>query len=283
MESVFRICNCPEDCKVKYSTCTLMEGALTWWNTHAQTVGIDDAYKLPWDDLKKMLTEEYCPREEIQQLETEFWNHTISGNDIAGYTTRFHQLALLCPTMVNPEYKRVERYIWGLPASIRGMVTASKPGTIQSAVRMAHSLMAQVVREGKDNKRKPDGNPDNQGQTNKKPVITKVNAPGSENKKDYTGTKPFCSKCKRHHDGPCGTPCDKCQRYGHLAKDCRAKACFECGTVGHYRNVCPQLKDNRRGRVFVLRTRDTHPDPNTGTYFVRNIYSNSFDDNCTIG
>lgn len=72
MESVFRISNCTEACQVKFATCTLQDSALTWWNSYAQAKGIDTAYQLPWGDLKKMMRDEYCPRNEIQQLEVEF-------------------------------------------------------------------------------------------------------------------------------------------------------------------------------------------------------------------
>ncbi|XP_071727690.1 uncharacterized protein [Rutidosis leptorrhynchoides] len=48
--------------------------------------------------------------------------------------------------MVTPEYKRIERYIWGLSEDFQGNVLSSKPETIQSAIRIANDLMAQVVR-----------------------------------------------------------------------------------------------------------------------------------------
>ncbi|GKB86399.1 hypothetical protein Tco_0958671, partial [Tanacetum coccineum] len=44
MESVFHISNCIVECQVKYATCTLLGGALTWWNSHVRTVGHDAAY-----------------------------------------------------------------------------------------------------------------------------------------------------------------------------------------------------------------------------------------------
>ncbi|GJU74272.1 hypothetical protein Tco_1265677 [Tanacetum coccineum] len=34
METVFHISNCPEKSQVKYATCTLLDSALTWWNSH---------------------------------------------------------------------------------------------------------------------------------------------------------------------------------------------------------------------------------------------------------
>ncbi|GJR67786.1 hypothetical protein Tco_0013851 [Tanacetum coccineum] len=41
----FTVLNCAENCQVKYATCTLLDGALTWWNSHVQSVGIDAAYE----------------------------------------------------------------------------------------------------------------------------------------------------------------------------------------------------------------------------------------------
>ncbi|GJX07869.1 hypothetical protein Tco_0195801 [Tanacetum coccineum] len=38
--------NCIEDCKVKFATGTLTEEALSWWNSFAQPIGIEEAYKI---------------------------------------------------------------------------------------------------------------------------------------------------------------------------------------------------------------------------------------------
>nr|GEZ22667.1 reverse transcriptase domain-containing protein [Tanacetum cinerariifolium] len=42
-------------------------------------------------------------------------------------TARFQELATLCPTMVSNSEKMMEAFIEGLPRSIEGNVTASKP------------------------------------------------------------------------------------------------------------------------------------------------------------
>nr|GEX88822.1 putative reverse transcriptase domain-containing protein [Tanacetum cinerariifolium] len=42
------------------------------------------------------------------------------GDDIDGYTNRFHELAVMCPTLVTPECKKIERYVWGLLERIQG-------------------------------------------------------------------------------------------------------------------------------------------------------------------
>nr|GEW45403.1 reverse transcriptase domain-containing protein [Tanacetum cinerariifolium] len=80
-------------------------------------------------------------------------------------------------------------------------------------------------------------------------------------KKYYSGSKPLCSKCNYHHDGPCAPKCHKCNRVGHLARDCRSSTnanttniqkgtgasqkatCYECGNQGHYRRDCPERKN----------------------------------------
>nr|GEU67896.1 hypothetical protein [Tanacetum cinerariifolium] len=45
---------------------------------------------------------EYCPDDEIQKLESEFWNHKMVGSDIDGYTARFHELASFISTNFLP-------------------------------------------------------------------------------------------------------------------------------------------------------------------------------------
>ncbi|GJS29126.1 putative reverse transcriptase domain-containing protein [Tanacetum coccineum] len=73
--------------------------ALTWWNTLVQTRGWAAAIAQPWEDFKKLMMKEYCPDDEIQKLESEFWNHKMVRSDINGYTARFHELERLVPHM----------------------------------------------------------------------------------------------------------------------------------------------------------------------------------------
>nr|GEY12003.1 reverse transcriptase domain-containing protein [Tanacetum cinerariifolium] len=42
IETVFRISNCTVENQITFSTCTLLESALTWWNSYMQTVGPDE-------------------------------------------------------------------------------------------------------------------------------------------------------------------------------------------------------------------------------------------------
>ena len=47
-DSVFAICNCPSLYKVKYAACTFEDHAITWWNSHVQTMGLDKDNALTW-------------------------------------------------------------------------------------------------------------------------------------------------------------------------------------------------------------------------------------------
>ncbi|GJW40084.1 reverse transcriptase domain-containing protein [Tanacetum coccineum] len=133
-ELVFLRSNCTEDYKVKFATGTLTEEALSLWNSFAQPIGIEEAYKISWSEFKKLLIKKYCPRTEVNKMEDEFYNLTVKGDDLKTYIRRFQELAILCPTMVPNFEKLMEFFIRGLPRSIEGNVTASKPQTLEEAI-----------------------------------------------------------------------------------------------------------------------------------------------------
>nr|GFC94456.1 reverse transcriptase domain-containing protein [Tanacetum cinerariifolium] len=124
MESVFHISNCTAENQVKLATCTLHSIALTWWNTHVQTVGHEAAYDMSWKTLMKMMTDKYCPRNEIRKLEVELWELKVNGTDLASYNQRFQELALLCERMFSEESDKIEKYVGGLLDMIHGSVVA---------------------------------------------------------------------------------------------------------------------------------------------------------------
>ncbi|GJX77159.1 putative reverse transcriptase domain-containing protein [Tanacetum coccineum] len=113
---------------------------------------------------------------------------------------------------------------------------------------------------------------------------------GSGDKKPYGGSRPLCSKCNYHHDGPCAPKCYKCNKYGHIARDCRGTGnanavnnqrvimasqkaiCYECGNQGHYKRDCPERKNQSHknqiggtgahGVAHTLRGGETDQGPN---------------------
>nr|GEX48832.1 putative reverse transcriptase domain-containing protein [Tanacetum cinerariifolium] len=141
--------NCTENCKVKFATGTLTKKALSWGNSFAQPIGIEEAYKITWVEFKKLLIKKYCPRTEIQKMEDEFYHLIMKGNDLKTYVRRFQELATLCPTMVSNSEKLLEAFIEGFPRSIEGNVTASKPQTLEEAINIAQRLMDQKLSKHK--------------------------------------------------------------------------------------------------------------------------------------
>ncbi|KAJ9544925.1 hypothetical protein OSB04_024632 [Centaurea solstitialis] len=297
MEYVLHISKCLERNKVEYAACLLQGRALTWWNTQVQVRGRDATGQITWEDFKKMLKEEICPRSEIQKLEAELWHHEMKGSDITTYTTRFHELAKLVPHLVTPEQNRVDRYVWGLSLEIRGNVTAADPKSLQEAVNLANRLTNNAVRSGTflsdkaKGKRKTEEStkPQFKGRSDKDKRVTRnygVQIQATEKEK---GTYQRCGKCGNHHAGKY-VICTRCGRGGHTDKDCRKSACYECGSFNHYRNVCPKMNQrpyanqaqlanqgNRgglaRGRAFVIGAEEArqNPDVVTGTFLLNNF------------
>nr|GEV18878.1 hypothetical protein [Tanacetum cinerariifolium] len=67
----------------------------------ARTVGHDVAYDVPLNILMKMATAKYCPRNEINKLGMKIWELKVKGTDLASYTQRFQELALLSSSNAN--------------------------------------------------------------------------------------------------------------------------------------------------------------------------------------
>nr|GEZ00676.1 reverse transcriptase domain-containing protein [Tanacetum cinerariifolium] len=118
---------CAGEDRVTFATGTLTNDALSWWNAYAQPIGIEQANKITWTELKRLLTNKYCTRTEIKKMEDEFYDLTVKGNDLKTYIRRFQELALSFPNMVPNFEKLIEAFIGGLPRSIEGNITASKP------------------------------------------------------------------------------------------------------------------------------------------------------------
>ncbi|GKB37166.1 reverse transcriptase domain-containing protein [Tanacetum coccineum] len=235
-QTVFNISNCAIENQVKFSTCTLHGVALTWWKSHVKAVGQDAAHGMPWNTLMKMMTVKYCPRNEIKKLEIEIWELKVKGIDLASYTQRFQELALMYGRMFLEESDKIEKYVGGLPEMIYGSVMASKPKTMQDAIEFATELIdkkiSTLAERQAENKRKLDINNQAQQKPPKKQGVAIAYTVGPGERKEYAGTLLLCNKCKFHHNGQCTVKCANCKRVGHLTRDCRSPA-----TTNNQRNL----------------------------------------------
>ncbi|GKA55290.1 putative reverse transcriptase domain-containing protein [Tanacetum coccineum] len=221
--------------------CTLTDDALSWWNAYAQPMGVDQANQITWTELKRLLTNKYCPRTEVRKMEDELYNLT----------------------------KLLEAFIRGLPQSIKGNVTTSNPQTLEEAINIAQRLMDQVkkhtlVQVSSDHKQKQE-------------AVKAYAATPVENNR-YVRNLPLCRKCDLHHTIPSTVKCNTCNKVGHLTKNYQNKRpatgsnqlpvtviCHACGEKGHYKNLCRKTNVNAQGRAYMLRDRNAHQDPNVVT------------------
>nr|GEU98064.1 reverse transcriptase domain-containing protein [Tanacetum cinerariifolium] len=100
-----------------------------------------------FNELKRPLTNKYCPQTEVKKMEDKFYNLVVKGNDLKTYIRRFQELATLCPNMVPNIEKLLEAFIGGLPKSIEGNVIASKSQTLEEAINIALRLMDHVTKD----------------------------------------------------------------------------------------------------------------------------------------
>ncbi|GKD78673.1 reverse transcriptase domain-containing protein, partial [Tanacetum coccineum] len=145
-ESVFSRSRCAEENQVTFTIGTLTDDASSWWNAYAQPIGVEQANQITWTKLKRLLTNKYFPRTKVRKMEEELYNLTVKGNDLKPYVRRFQELTVLCPNMVPNNEKLLEAFIGGLPQSIEGNITASRPQTLEEAINIAQRLMDQVTK-----------------------------------------------------------------------------------------------------------------------------------------
>ncbi|GKD03618.1 reverse transcriptase domain-containing protein, partial [Tanacetum coccineum] len=251
-ESVFSRSRCAEENKVTFATGTLTDDALSWWNAYAQPMGIEQANQITWTELKRLLTNKYCPRTEIRKMEEELYNLIVKGNDLKPYVRRFQELTVLCPNMVPNNDKLLEAFIGGLPRSIEGNVTASKPQTLEEAINIAQRLMDQVTKHtpmqvSSDNKRKFDDRRtfyNNSRSNNYRNTNNRYNNRQQQNRRQEAG-----------------------RAYAVTPSE-NSRTLYK--SVPKNQHQCRKTNINAQGRAYMLRDKNAPQDPNivTGTFLL---------------
>ncbi|GJU79265.1 putative reverse transcriptase domain-containing protein [Tanacetum coccineum] len=169
MENVIDNSGCAENQKVKFAASSFVNKALTWWNTQGQTRGREAAIGMSWTDFKALLVEEFCPSNEMEKLESEFWNHKIVGANHAGYIDEFHELAKLVPH---------------LSAILRARILTDK------AVSCGTLTKGNEKRKGVEETKKQGG----WGNDNKRAKVSKGFMAVTPHRNGYAGPHPKCAK-----------------------------------------------------------------------------------------
>ncbi|GKE73593.1 putative reverse transcriptase domain-containing protein [Tanacetum coccineum] len=243
IENVIDNSGCAENQKVKYAASSFMNKALTWWNTQVQARGREAAIGMLWTDFKALLVEEFCPSNETEKLESEFWNHKMVGANHAGYTDRFHELAKLVPHLVTSESSRIKSTI------------------LKAGILTDEAVSCGTLRKGNEKRKGVEESSKKGGGRNddKREKVSKVFVAATPYRNGYTGPQPKCPKCWTYHPegGPCQV-CFNCQKLCHFARNCHMPikqvalinvvrgnhepgTCYVCGSRGHYQNNYPKL------------------------------------------
>ncbi|KAF5813671.1 putative nucleotidyltransferase, Ribonuclease H [Helianthus annuus] len=252
IENTFRHVQCPDNRKVGFASSVFQKRALTWWNGVMRDQGAEVALAQTWAELRTLMMSEFCPRHELRKLEREFDDLKQVSGEHRAYTDRYEELSLLCPTMVTPLDKAIERYIDGLPDSVQDIVTGSKPTTVHQAIELSATLTESQIRKGKlhrkgdkgknqasdkgDSKKGKKGKDSSSSKGSRKRkasqnfAITAQHNQAAPNqpaqppaKKRYEGNAPLCNRCNSHHQQQLTCRfCTNCGKSGHLAEACRS-------------------------------------------------------------
>nr|GEY74032.1 putative reverse transcriptase domain-containing protein [Tanacetum cinerariifolium] len=250
LESVFQISKCKEKDRVKFAMATLRGSALTWWNGRTKAMGIEAANNTPWSEVRKWMTEEFCPRIKVEQY-------------IRGLTKSIRgDVTSLQPATINDAVR--------LAYHLAGQLIQDK---------------ADEATEGEKRKGESDrgGRGDNRREHNRRQNQRRGNAGAMTNA--APNNNETCQKCKnKRHAGDCWK-CTKCGKLGHKTERCWTSEmrCYNCKEKGYRKRDCPKLGRNRqggnnRGGDYQLGAVNAYEDLKvvTGTFLLNNHYATAF-------
>nr|GEW18914.1 reverse transcriptase domain-containing protein [Tanacetum cinerariifolium]GFB71110.1 reverse transcriptase domain-containing protein [Tanacetum cinerariifolium] len=152
---------------------------------------------------REALLVEFCPSNEMEKLEFEFWNHKMVGANHADYTDRFHELAKLVPHLVTPESSRIKR----------------------ARILTDEAVSCGTLTKGNDKRKavKESSKSGGSWKDNKKAKVGTGFVATAPLSNEFVSSNPKCGKCFAYHpaNGSCKL-CFNCQKPGHLSR-----------TVGH--------------------------------------------------
>nr|GEV72338.1 putative polyprotein [Tanacetum cinerariifolium] len=265
MESVFQLSGCSIENQVKFATSTLLDTALTWWNSQIRSLG-PDAYSMTWEVLKKKMTNKYCLQGEIKKLEIKLWNLKVKGNDVLTYTELFQELTLICTKFVSNETEKLTST--STDSLITFMEASSLPNLRRWMRLLSWPTTLWIINSA----------PIQKGRLTTKErlmiypettMINKNNPPRGRMSPRSSGNTNVANTQRDNMEIP------------------KVNGCFECGDPGHFKGDCPKLinKDegnvNAQGWVYAVRNAEKkgnasrNPDYNvfTSTFLLNNRYA----------
>ncbi|GKA51037.1 hypothetical protein Tco_0744233, partial [Tanacetum coccineum] len=239
--------------QVKYATCTLLDGALTWWSSHKRTVGVDDAYAMTWKALMKLMTEMVPKEEDKVEKYIGGLPDSIQGNVIAAELVRLQDAIRIANNL------------------------------------MDQKLKGYAIKNAENKRRFNNNSRDNRGQqqafkrqnVNGQNVARAYTVGNNVERRGYVGALLYCNKCILHYEGPYTVKCGNYKRVGHMTRDYRtAVAATSQRAPNHKKKTVNKTRNNEaKARAFAIRGGGANPDSNiiTCTFILNNRYDSGAD------
>nr|GEW88061.1 putative reverse transcriptase domain-containing protein [Tanacetum cinerariifolium] len=264
IESVFQISGCAIENQVKIATCTLLDAALTWWNSQIRSLG-PDAYSMTW---------------EFFANENEKYDKYVNGIPDNIYEC----VKASKPKMLNETIELANDL---MDQKLRTYVErqTNNKRKADDLFRNNHGHLQQPLKRQNDTKVYNKGTGEKKSYSGNLPKCTKChfhhNGPCTQK----------CHKCNKvgHFSHDCrssrNTNIANAQR--NNGANPKGNSCFECGAPGHFKRDCPKLKNkdggnvNAQGWVYVVgnaerkrnASRDLDSSVVAGTFLLNNRYA----------
>nr|GEV76519.1 reverse transcriptase domain-containing protein [Tanacetum cinerariifolium] len=200
---LFSRSNCTEDYKVTFATSTLTDDALSLWNAYAQPIGIEQANKITWTELKRLLTNKsrYC----------------LKASNFRGS----HQHS--------PEAIESGAKAWFRQG------TNDHERKFNDRRNTTNNVNNNYLNNRENNNYSNDRNNNYQNncnnnnnnhyhhQQNRRQETFRAYAATPTKNYGYVRPHPLCKKCTLHHTRPCTVRCQTCNKVRHQTRNCKNK------------------------------------------------------------
>ncbi|GKA45822.1 putative reverse transcriptase domain-containing protein [Tanacetum coccineum] len=200
--------NCNETNKnaeelLKFATCTLTDGALTWWNSHVKTVGINAAYEMSWKELMKMMTEGL--------------SDNIQGNVTSSVPTRLQDAIIMANSLMD---QKVQTIASRQAENKRRWENNPRENHVQQPPHKRQIMVRAYTTGANENK-----------------SYARNFSYCNKCKLHHVGRTVKCGKCKKvgHMTRNCKAPVAATNQRAPMVNQKAAITCYECGRQGHYK------------------------------------------------
>nr|GEX68166.1 hypothetical protein [Tanacetum cinerariifolium] len=247
MESTFGISECVERTKVKFATATLHGRALTGWNSQVATLGLEVANEKPWDEVKKMMIDEFCPIEEGLP-------EVIKGETTSSKPTMLNEAVHMAHTLMEQKIQEKNERI-----------------AESNKRRWENNNQGRNKNRNKNNRK--NNNRNNCGNYRDNNRHNQYNQRSQDGARAMTAAQNNYNK-RGHRTKDC-----RARGMATGMNTLPIRTCYECEERNRNQSQCPRLADQRGGntigRAYALRDAEQGQGPNvvTGTFLLNNRYA----------